>query len=174
MTILLAGFGGQGVLFAGKLLTYAGMIMGREVSWLPSYGPEMRGGTANCGVVISETPIGSPIVLRPELLVAMNLPSYDKFEPLTESGGKIFVDTSLVSREPARNDAETFGIPAARIAEENGLKGIANIVMVGKLIAETNLCTLEQAIAALEKTVPPRKSAMLEHNIKAIKLGMTL
>ena len=173
-SILLAGFGGQGILFAGKLLTYVGMQTGHEVSWLPSYGPEMRGGTANCGVVISETPVGSPIILQPDLLVVMNPPSYDKFETMAKSGAKIFVDTSLVSRAPSRGDVQTFGLAATRTAEDKGMKGLANIIMAGKLIAETRLCSLEQAKAALEKTVPPRKADLMEKNMEALKLGMSM
>ncbi|MCL2081212.1 MAG: 2-oxoacid:acceptor oxidoreductase family protein [Oscillospiraceae bacterium] len=169
-SILLAGFGGQGVLFAGKFIAYIGMLSGCEVSWLPSYGPEMRGGTANCGVIISETPVGSPIVLSPDLLLAMNLPSYDKFEPAARPGAKIFVDTSLVSRGPARADVETFGLSATKTAEELGLA--ANIIMTGKLIKETGLCTLDTAKAAMEKTVPPRKKALFDKNIQALQLGM--
>ena len=172
-SILLAGFGGQGVLFAGKFIAYIGMLGGYEVSWLPSYGPEMRGGTANCGVIISETPIGSPIVLSPDLLLAMNLPSYDKFEPAARPGAKIFVDTSLVSRGPARSDVETFGLSATKTAEELGLAGLANIIMTGKLIKETGLCTLDIAKAAMEKTVPPRKKNLFEKNIQALQLGMS-
>ena len=171
-SILLAGFGGQGVLFAGKFIAYIGMLSGNEVSWLPSYGPEMRGGTANCGVTISKTPIGSPIVLSPDILVAMNLPSYDKFEPAAVSGAKIFVDSSLISRSPERSDVETFCLPAARLAESSRLKGLGNIVMVGKVIAETGLCDLDAATEALKKTIPPRKTDMLEKNLKALKVGM--
>lgn len=173
-SILLAGFGGQGILFAGKLLTYVGMLGGYEVSWLPSYGPEMRGGTANCGVIISDAPIGSPIVLSPDILLAMNLPSYDKFEPAAVQNAKVFVDTSLINREPIRKDVETFGLPATRMAEENNLNGLANIIMVGKLIGKTSICTIDDAAAALKKTIPARKADLFEKNIQALKLGMNV
>jgi 2-oxoglutarate ferredoxin oxidoreductase subunit gamma len=173
-SITIAGYGGQGVLFAGKFIAYIGMLQGQEVSWLPSYGPEMRGGTCNCGVIISKTPIGSPVVLSPDLVLAMNLPSYDKFEPLAQAGAKIVVDTELSTRPPARTDVETFGLPATRIADENGLHGLSNIIMAGQLIKQAGLCSYDVAVAAMEKTVDERKSEMLEKNIKAIKLGMEL
>lgn len=173
-SILLAGFGGQGILFAGKLLTYVGMLGGYEVSWLPSYGPEMRGGTANCGVNISDAPIGSPIVLSPDILLAMNLPSYDKFEPLAVPNAKVFVDTSLINRKPNRADVETFGLPATRMAEEHELNGLANIIMIGKLIGQTGLCSLDEAAAALKKTIPARKTDLFEKNMQALKLGMNV
>jgi 2-oxoglutarate ferredoxin oxidoreductase subunit gamma len=109
--ILIAGFGGQGVLFAGKYLVYSGMLTGHEVSWLPSYGPEMRGGTANCSVIISDTPVGSPIVSQPNILIVMNLPSYDKYEKSAVPGGKVFVDSTLINREASRQDVESFYVP---------------------------------------------------------------
>ncbi|MCL2084816.1 MAG: 2-oxoacid:acceptor oxidoreductase family protein [Oscillospiraceae bacterium] len=169
--MVVAGFGGQGVLFAGKFLTYVGMLGGRNVSWLPSYGPEMRGGTANCSVIISDRPVGSPIVLKPDVLIAMNLPSYDKFEPLAAPGALVLVDTSRITREAARGDVTTFMLPAARMAEENGLNGLANMILAGMLIGKTGLCTDEEARQALIKTIPPRKAELLEKNMTAIMLG---
>lgn len=172
--IVFAGFGGQGLLFAGKVVANAGLIDEREVSWLPSYGPEMRGGTANCSVTLSDEPIGSPLISNPTVLVAMNQPSLMKFEDLVESGGKIFVDTSLVNRLPERSDVEVFALPATELVEEAGLKGLANIVLVGKVLAETDLCSRDTMEAAIRKAVPARKAEMVENNLKALALGMGL
>ena len=113
--ILIAGFGGQGILFSGKFLAYEGLIDGKEVSWLPSYGPEMRGGTANCSIIISDSAVGSPIVSNPDILIAMNLPSLDKYENETKNGGQIFVDSSLIERKVERTDVETYYIPATKM-----------------------------------------------------------
>ena len=121
--ILLAGFGGQGILFAGKVAAYAGLMDGKEISWLPSYGPEMRGGTANCSVCLSDQAIGSPLVVNPNVLIAMNLPSLDKFVDAVEPGGTILVDSSLISKKVQREDVKTYYIPATTLAEEHGLKG---------------------------------------------------
>ena len=172
--IVFAGFGGQGLLFAGKVVANAGLIDGREVSWLPSYGPEMRGGTANCSVTLSDEPIGSPLIMNPNILVAMNQPSLLKFEDLVEPGGLVFVDTSLINRLPERSDVKVFAHPATELAEEEGLKGLANIVLVGKVLKETGLCSPETMEAAIRKAVPARKAAMVENNLRALELGMGL
>ena len=169
--IILAGFGGQGILFAGKVLAYSGLKAGREVSWLPSYGPEMRGGTANCHVVVSDSPVGSPIIPNPDILIAMNRPSLDKFEEKVTTGGYIVQDSSLVDREPERDDITVIDIPATQLALEAGLESLANMVMVGKVIQATGLYTLEAIQKGLEKSVPASKAALLEKNIQAIKLG---
>ncbi|MDR1913827.1 MAG: 2-oxoacid:acceptor oxidoreductase family protein [Clostridiales bacterium] len=169
--ILVAGFGGQGILFAGKFLVYAGMLQGKHVSWLPSYGPEMRGGTANCSVIISDRPIGSPIAETPNILVVMNTPSLDAFEKSCVSGGRIFVDSSLIERKIVRDDVTGFYIPATRLADEDKLKGLANMIMVGKIIRETGICDSDEMEAALNKIVPERKKNMLEANLRAINLG---
>ncbi len=174
LRVVFAGFGGQGLLFAGKVVANAGLIEEREVSWLPSYGPEMRGGTANCSVTLSDEPIGSPLIMNPNVLIAMNQPSLLKFENLVEPGGKIIVDTSLVNRLPERSDVEVFAHPATELAEEAGLKGLANIVLVGKMLAETGLCSSETMEAAIRKAVPARKAQMVENNLQALKLGMEL
>lgn len=171
MRAVLAGFGGQGLLFAGKVLAYAGLIDNREVSWLPSYGPEMRGGTANCSVIVSDDPIGSPLVLDPTVLVAMNQPSLDKFIDMVVPGGTVIVDESLVNHIPERDDVKIFALNATQMAEENGLKGLANIVLMGKLFAETHFTTESTLEAAVRKTIPARKAAMLEANLKAVELG---
>ncbi len=169
--ILLAGFGGQGILFAGKVLAYSGLKADREVSWLPSYGPEMRGGTANCSVVISDKPVGSPIIPHPDVLIAMNRPSLDNFEKNLPSGGIIIYDSSMIDREVERTDVTAYGIPAREIALEEGLGNLANMVIVGKLIKETGLYTMDEIKAGLEKSIPPSKAALLEKNIKAIEVG---
>ena len=172
LELLLAGFGGQGILFAGKVVAYSGLLDGREISWLPSYGPEMRGGTANCSVCLSDTLIGSPLMLTPGVLIAMNLPSLEKFENDVQPGGLILVDSSIIERKVTRSDVTTFYVPATRIAEENGLKGLANIVLIGKLFKETAFCSAESLDAAVPKCVPPSKAALVEKNRQALKLGM--
>ena len=141
--ILIAGFGGQGILFSGKFLAYEGLLEEKEVSWLPSYGPEMRGGTANCSIILSDEPIGSPIVLNPDILIAMNLPSLDKYENETASGGQIFVDSSLIDKKVERDDVEVYYIPATRLASEEGLNGLANMIMIGHFIKKTDLWQLK-------------------------------
>ena len=172
LKFVLAGFGGQGILFAGKVIAYAGLIENRELSWLPSYGPEMRGGTANCSVSLSDEPIGSPLVLAPDVLVAMNQPSLDKFEDAVVPGGKIFVDSSLINHLPKRTDVEVFAIPATNLAEQAGIKGLGNVVMVGKVFKETAFCDASTLPQAIRKVVPARKAQMIDLNLKAIELGM--
>ena len=169
--ILIAGFGGQGILFAGKALAYTGLKVGMEVSWLPSYGPEMRGGTANCSVTLSDTPIGSPIVDKPDVLVAMNLPSLEKYLYETEKNGYIIYDSSLINKEEVREDVVTVAIPATKLASDNGLDGLANMIIMGKVIKATNVLTLEQIKNSLAQMVPAKKVELLEKNIKAIELG---
>ena len=169
--ILIAGFGGQGILFSGKALAFTGLKAGMEVSWLPSYGPEMRGGTANCSVTLSDAPIGSPIVDKPDLLIAMNLPSLEKYLFETEKGGYIVYDSSLISKEVSREDVSIFGIPATKLASDNGLNGLANMIIMGKAIKETNVLTLDQIKNSLAQMVPAKKAELLEKNIKAIELG---
>lgn len=170
--IILAGFGGQGILFAGKVLAYSGLLENKEISWLPSYGPEMRGGTANCSVCISDQPIGSPVVVEPDILLAMNTPSFDKFIGSVKSGGKVFVDSSMVDSKTDRSDIDVFYVGATQLAGENGLDGGANIILLGKLIKETGIFSFEQLSAGLEKAVPPSKTRLIKYNLQAIKLGM--
>ena len=169
--ILIAGFGGQGILFTGKAIAYTGLKAGMEVSWLPSYGPEMRGGTANCSVTLSDAPIGSPIVDKPDVLIAMNLPSLEKYLPETEKGGFIVYDSSLINKDVKREDVAVFGIPATKMASDNGLDGLANMIILGKVIKEACFLTLEQIKNSLAQMVPAKKAALLENNIKAIELG---
>ena len=170
--IIIAGFGGQGVLFSGKFLAYAGLIEDKNVSWLPSYGPEMRGGTANCNVVISDEPVGSPIITSATSLIAMNAPSLEKFMNTVQPGGKIFVDSTLISTRVERTDVQTFYIPATALAKEHELSGLSNMIMIGKFIKETGICKNENIAEALKKCVPARKATLFEKNMEAIALGM--
>jgi len=172
--MILAGFGGQGVLFAGKLISYAGLLDGLEVSWLPSYGPEMRGGTANCSVCLSDEPIGSPLVVVPNILVALNQPAYDKFESTVAEGGIIIVDSDLVQRISERDGVTTFALPISSLAEKEGLKGLGNVVSVGKVFAETGFCNEEKLFDSVAKCVSAKKMALLEKNKEALRLGMSL
>ena len=169
--ILIAGFGGQGILFSGKALAYTGLKADEEVSWLPSYGPEMRGGTANCSVTLSDSPIGSPIVDKPNVLIAMNKPSLEKYFYETERGGYIIFDSSLIITQDTRDDVITVGIPATRLASDNGLDGLANMIILGKTIKETKIFSLEQIKSSLSQMVPAKKAELLEKNIRAIELG---
>ena len=168
--VLIAGFGGQGVLFTGKFLAYAGLIEGRELSWLPSYGPEMRGGTANCSLILSDEPVGSPIVDHPDILLVMNLPSLDKFEDAVVPGGKIFVDSSLVGRKVRRTDVESYYIPATKLSFDRHYESLANMILLGKVIGETGLVSLDTLPAAMDKAVSARHRDLAEKNLEAIVL----
>ncbi len=172
--IIFAGFGGQGILFAGKVVAYAGMNEGKNVSHLPSYGPEMRGGTANCSVIVSDEPVASPVITDPTSLVVMNGPSLDKFENAVVKGGKIFIDSTLISRDVERDDVEVFKIDATNLANKMGLPKLANIIMVGKLVKETGLFTYDEIKKAVTKMVPPSKPELLENNMKAFDTGYNL
>lgn len=169
--ILFAGFGGQGILFSGKFLAYEGLLEGREVSWLPSYGPEMRGGTANCSVILSDTPVGSPIVTNPDILIAMNLPSLDKYEDATVAGGQIFVDSALIERKVARSDVEVHYIPATKLASDNAMAGLANMIILGCVLRHADLMPYENVRRALAKVVSAKHQNLLDLNVKAIELG---
>ena len=171
LNMVFAGFGGQGVLFAGKVTAYAGLIEDKEISWLPSYGPEMRGGTANCSVCISEKPIGSPLVTNPNVLVAMNLPSLNRFIGAVEPGGMVILDSSLIDAEISREDIKVFRVPSSKLAEDNGVPGLSNMILVGKLFHELGFCTDETLDQAIQKCIPARKANMLELNRKAVKVG---
>ena len=170
--ILIAGFGGQGILFAGKFLSHEALIENKEVAWLPSYGPEMRGGTANCSVTISDSPIGSPIIANPDILIAMNLPSLDKYEDAVKPGGYIFVDSSLIERKVARTDVNAIYIPATKICSaDDNLRGGADIILIGSLIKHTNVVTFEDAEAAFRKVVKANKPQLLANDLRALKIG---
>ncbi len=167
--LLIAGFGGQGVLFIGKFLAYAGLIEDREVCWMPSYGPEVRGGTSNCGVTLSDEPIGSPVVDHPDILIALNLPSLDKFEGSVEKDGSIYVDSSLIERKIEREDVKAFYIPATKLARDTGLS--ANMIMLGYLLKTSNVMPYELAEKVIEKIVPPAKQHLIAGNLKGIEYG---
>jgi 2-oxoglutarate ferredoxin oxidoreductase subunit gamma len=169
--ILIAGFGGQGILFSGKFLAYKGLLEGIQVSWLPSYGPEMRGGTANCNVILSDTPVGSPIITVPDVLVAMNLPSLDKYENEVVSGGKIFIDSTLITRKVERTDVEVYYVPSTEIANEKGMSTLANMIITGKLLKEVPMLGFDNIDAPLSKVVSARHQDLLEVNKTALKLG---
>lgn len=176
--IIISGFGGQGALFAGKCLAYSAMMKDVEISWLPSYGPEMRGGTANCSVCLSDEPIGSPLVTEPDILIAMNDPSVDKFINSVKSGGMVFVDSSLATSEIARKDIEVFRLPASQLAEEKKLGGMGNIVLLGKAIKECGKMlfgidakTLQETFA---KIIPAKRAALIEKNSAALALGANI
>lgn len=169
--ILIAGFGGQGILFAGKFLAYQGLMEGREISWLPSYGPEMRGGTANCSVIVADTPVGSPIVSNPDILAVMNLPSLDKYEDAAVPGAKIFVDSTLIERKLTRTDVIAYYIPATGMAREAGIPTLANMILIGKLIKETGVVSFSDIRKGLEKVVSARHADLLELNLKALEAG---
>ncbi len=169
--ILIAGFGGQGILFSGKFLAYEGLIDGKEVSWLPSYGPEMRGGTANCSIILSDTKIGSPIVDKPDVLIAMNAPSLDKYEDAVTVNGEIYVESSLIEKRVERTDVKAHYIPATKLAAENGLTGLANIIMIGLMIKNSGIIPYENVEMAMKKVVSAKKPELFELNMKAINIG---
>lgn len=169
--ILIAGFGGQGILFAGKFLAYKGLIDEKQVSWLPSYGPEMRGGTASCSVIISDTPVGSPIISAPDMLIAMNLPSLDKYEDTVVSGGTIFVDSTLIERKVKRDDVNVVYIPSTKMAADNGFPTLANMIMAGKVLKTMDSVSSDSVDAALKKVISAKRADMMEVNKKAIQLG---
>ena len=169
--VLIAGFGGQGVLFAGQILAFAGMDAGREVTWMPSYGPEMRGGTANCTVIIADDEIGSPLVMNPKAVLAMNLPSLDKYENVVAPGGTLIVNSSLVNRGVARTDITWLLIPAQEIAEAIGNRRLTNIVMLGALLVKQPILPLEAIAQTLETHLPERHRRLLPSNFKALQQG---
>jgi 2-oxoglutarate ferredoxin oxidoreductase subunit gamma len=171
--ILIAGFGGQGVLFAGQLLAYAAMDNGREVTWIPSYGPEMRGGTANCTVIISDEEIGSPMVRNPQALIAMNLPSLDKSEPTLARGGLLVINSSVINRSARRADIRSIQIPGNEIAETIGDRRMTNMVMLGGLLANLPVLPLEAIEKALKEHLPERHHRLLPLNSQALRQGAT-
>ena len=169
---IFAGFGGQGVMSMGKLLTYAGMVEGKEVSWLPSYGPEMRGGTANCSVIVSDAPIGSPVITNDATcLVAMNLPSLVKFEQDVEAGGVIFVNSSLIEQKVGRDDVHAYYVPANQIANELGNLKVANMVMLGAYLKAIHPVKDESIIETFHKLFTGAKEKLIPMNEKALQRG---
>ncbi len=173
-SIIISGFGGQGALFAGQLLAYAGMDAGRFVSWIPSYGPEMRGGTAHCTVIISDDEVGAPIVARPDIAVALNLPSFDKYEPLVKPGGLLVVNSSLVASESQRADIDVVAVPANGIAEEWGTPKMLNMAAVGAMLAARPVLPLAVIEAALAAHLPATKQHLIEANRQVLRHGFAV
>lgn len=169
--LIFAGFGGQGVMSMGMALAYAAMFEGKHVSWLPSYGPEQRGGTANCMVIISDEPVASPLITDADYTVAMNAPSLRKFAPHVKSGGTLFINSSLVDTVPERHDIKVVQVPALELAKEVGDDRVANMVMLGAVVAATGVARLETAKAALEKILPARRRHLIEVNQRALERG---
>lgn len=168
--VVFAGFGGQGVLLAGKLLAYAGMIDGKEVSWIPAYGPEMRGGTASCSVIISESAIGSPLVTAPSILVAMNKPSLNKFEPKVKVGGTIIVNSSLIDQKVERKDVSAYYVPLNEIALKLGNDKFTNMVALGALLGAADMVQLDSLQKTFVKNFT-KKPEMVGANIEAVQYG---
>ncbi len=169
--ILIAGFGGQGVLFVGKFLAYKGLMEGKQLSWLPSYGPEMRGGTANCNVILSDDPVGSPIITAPDVLVAMNLPSLQKYVDTVVPGGQIYVDSALIDAKVERTDVQVFYIPATQLAKDESLGNLANMIIMGSLLQNHPELSFNGTAEVISKLVPPIKAALVELNMKALTMG---
>ena len=169
--IIISGFGGQGVLFAGQVIAYAAMDSGKEVTWIPSYGPEMRGGTANCTVVIADQEIGSPLVKNPPLVIALNLPSFDKYEPLMQAGGTLIVNQSMVDRGAQRKGIHVILVPCNEIAEEIGDKKLMNMVAVGALLTGLSEVSIKDLEKALESHLPARHKHLLPKNYEALRRG---
>ncbi|OGO92312.1 MAG: 2-oxoacid:ferredoxin oxidoreductase subunit gamma [Clostridiales bacterium GWF2_38_85] len=168
---LFAGFGGQGILFSGKLLAKVGLELDKQVSWLPSYGPEMRGGTANCSVIVNDEPIGSPLVTKPDVLLVLNLPSFEKFEHTVIKNGIMIVDSSLVEKKTVRTDIKAYYIPASMLASDNDLAGLANIIMFGQMLKAIKLFDYSLVEAVLVHSTPKSKPQLAELNKKALSLG---
>jgi len=169
--VIISGFGGQGTLYAGQVLAYAAMDEGKQVTWIPSYGPEMRGGTANCTVVVSDEEIGSPTVKYPKAVLALNLPSLDKYEQMIAPGGCIVVNESMVNRKPTRTDIRVVMLPANEIAREIGNERATNMVMLGALLANMDILPIEALEKALKNHTAQRLQKFVEMNIQALRRG---
>ncbi|MGI6357315.1 MAG: 2-oxoacid:acceptor oxidoreductase family protein [Bacillota bacterium] len=169
--IILAGFGGQGVMLMGQILTYAGMLENKQVSWMPSYGPEMRGGTANCTVVISDSPVGSPLVTHPSIVVAMNRPSLDKFGPTVKPGGLLLYNSSLIDEPPTRTDITVVAVPANDLAAQMGNDRVANMIVLGAMLAKQPVVSLDAVHQALRKALPAHRHHLLPLNEQALARG---
>lgn len=169
--IILAGFGGQGIMLMGKLISYAGMKEGKEVSWMPSYGPEMRGGTANCTVIVSDKLIPSPMTTQPDSIIVMNLPSFDKFLPQVKSGGTVFLNSTLIEEDVKRDDIKVIKIPANEIANQLGNSKIANMVMLGSYLEVKDVIKLKTVKNSLESVLSARNQDLIDLNIKALEKG---
>jgi len=173
-SVLFSGFGGQGILFMGKFFSYYGLLNGYEVSWMPSYGAEMRGGTANCGVRISKTQIGSPVVANPDILVCMSLQTLTKYGGRIKPGGEMFADNTAFTQRSDRTDITAYYLPATKTADENGISALANMIMMGKILTVKNIYDPETVKEAMKRTVPERRKDMFEANIRAIEIGTKL
>lgn len=169
--ILIAGFGGQGILFAGKFLAYKGLTEDLQVSWLPSYGPEMRGGTANCNVILSDAPVGSPIITTPDVLIAMNLPSLQKYVDTVAPGGQIYVDSSLIDMKVERDDVQVFYIPATQMAKDAKIPTLANMILMGKVLKECDALSFDGCKNTLESFIPAKKANLIDANCQALQAG---
>ena len=169
--VILAGFGGQGMLLAGQLLAYAGLAENKNVSWLPSYGPEMRGGTANCSVIVSDDEVGSPIVTEADTVIVMNRPSLDKYESYVRKGGLLIINSTLIDKKATRNDIEVLYVPANDLAEQAGSVKAANMVVLGTYLEKTHVVSDRSVIAALEKIMGEKKAKLIPLNEKALELG---
>jgi len=172
--VIMAGHGGQGIMLMGQILAYSAMLEGKHVTWMPSYGPEMRGGTANCTVVLSDEPVGSPVVSRPQVVVAMNTPSFVKFEPVVKEGGILIYNSSLVKLESSRNDLVKYSVDATHKAAEMGNVRVANMVALGALIAATKVVSLDSAKVALSKVLPAHHQDLISLNLKALQIMGTV
>lgn len=170
--MIFAGFGGQGVMLMGQIIAYAGMMEGQQVSWFPAYGPEMRGGTANCSVIIGDEQVGTPIVTEPGVIVAMNLPSLDKFEPLLSVDGSLLINSSLIERKPHRTDVKAYFIPCNDIAKELGNLKVANMVMVGAIVAASRAVSIDSVLEIISKKIFKNKPEVMSLNEQAIRRGM--
>lgn len=170
-SVVVSGFGGQGVLFAGMMLAYAAMDSGLHVTWYPSYGPEMRGGTAGATVIIGDDEIGSPVVLHPDAAIVLNIPAFHKYEPLMKPGGVLVYNSSLIPDLPQRTDILTIGVPASRIAAEIGDARVANAVAVGALAAATGVLAVEVLVEMMDRYMPPNRRALLAPNQEALRRG---
>jgi 2-oxoglutarate ferredoxin oxidoreductase subunit gamma len=172
--IIIAGFGGQGVMSMGQLIAYAGMLEGKGVSWLPSYGPEQRGGTANCAVVVSDEPVGSPLVTNPSTAIVLNNPSFEKFEPRVQPGGLLIINSSLVTRVSERSDIKIIEITATDIATDLGNARVANMILLGAFIEFTNVVSVDSIIESLKKVLSEDKHHLIDVNKQALSKGASI
>lgn len=170
--ILLAGFGGQGVMFIGKVLAYSGMLGGREVCWIPSYGPEMRGGTANCSVLVSDEEIHSPVINQADAGIVLNQPSYDKFLARIKPGGTLVVNSSIINTAQKRDDIKIVAVPATELANEIGNASLANMVCLGALLPALSLINLDSVKTAMDEVIGKKKPELYELNVAAIRKGL--
>ncbi len=172
--LISAGFGGQGVLLLGQLVTYAGMIEDKHVSWMPSYGPEMRGGTANCNVIVSNDPVASPIVEKADAVIVLNGPSLDKFESVVKPGGKLFINSSIIKKKAKREDIDVYNIPASDMANKFGNVKVTNMVMLGAYVTATAVVTKESIMIGIKKFLGKSKAHLIALNEKAFDAGAKL